>query len=202
MSAKENFGKAMFDMFGVGKDAEEGQEQAAQAAVETPKAETAPQTAAPAAPAAPAKPAPPPVTYLAPGVSVEGKLDAKGDVEIAGSFKGDITATGKVTVHSSIQGNVTAASLSIQDCSLTGDVRVSDLVTINKGSVIKGNVYAGEVLCSGKIVGDLEVKGHSAFDECAVVEGNITTETMTMSRGAKVSGALTMGAVSGNGKKG
>ena len=190
MSAKENFNKAMFDMFGVGKD-EEAATQNAQAQTEG-KVEAAVEKPAPAF--EPAKPAPrtSPVTYLAPGTVVEGKLDAKGDVEIAGVFKGDIIATGKVTIRSNIQGNVTAESLSILGCSMTGDVKVTGLLTVNKGSVIQGNVSAGEVLCSGQVVGDLSVNGHSAFEESSQVEGNIATQTMTMARGARISGALTM----------
>ena len=188
MSAKENFNKAMFDMFGVGKD-EEAAPQSAQAEV---KEEGAVEKAAPAIEQVKPAPRTNPVTYLAPGTVVEGKLDAKGDVEIAGVFKGDIIATGKVTVRSNIQGNVTAESLSILGCSMTGDVKVTGLLTINKGSVIQGNVSAGEVLCSGQVVGDLSVNGHSTFEESSLVEGNIATQTMTMARGARISGALTM----------
>lgn len=199
MSAKDNFNKAMFDMFGVGKDEEAAVQQPVQPAPQPQekvqeKQVAAPVKAEPVQPTVAPKPIVP-VTYLAPGTAVEGKLDAKGDVEIAGSFKGDINATGKVTIHSSINGNVTAESLCIQDCSLTGDVKVSGQVTVNKGSVIKGNIFAGELFCSGQVKGDLNVKGHSAFDGCAVVEGNIVTQTMTMARGSRISGALTMGAV-------
>ena len=189
MSAKDNFNKAMFDMFGVGKD-EESSQQAAQTAEVALKKPVVPAPEPIKTVSAPKSP----VTYLAPGTAVEGKLDAKGDVEIAGSFKGDITATGKVTLRSTIQGNIVAESLSILGCSLNGDVKVTGLATINKGSVIKGNVFAGELLCSGQIVGDLNVTGHSTFDESSQVEGNITTQTMTMARGAKISGALTMNA--------
>lgn len=119
MSKKENLSQAMFEMFGVGK--EPAAEKTAPKAAPAPKApeleadlleeirkEVAAEVQAEvkAAPVSAPAPAPAPVvenvpvTYLAPGVTLEGKLTAKGDVEIAGQFKGEIVTEGKVIVRS------------------------------------------------------------------------------------------------------
>lgn len=190
MSAKENFNKAMFDMFGVGNDPEGKEIPLETIAAEVPAAEkiTVVGKAEPFVP----KPAPIPVTYLAPGVVMEGRMEAKGDVEIAGQFKGDIKTTGKVTIHSSICGNIIASSLCILDCALTGDIRVDGKVEVNEKSVVTGNIFAKEIACSGAVKGDLEISGHATFNSSAKVEGNITTSTMTMDRGAVISGSLIM----------
>lgn len=204
MSSKENFNKAVFDMFGVGSDpdakgkanpqppAVEKAAEPASPAQAAPAAPVSPAPAAPAAPTAPVYTAPRAVTYLAPGTSMEGHLKAKGDIEIAGDFKGDITATGYVTLRSSIAGNITAEKLTMISCSLTGDVHSSGMVTIDAASTITGNIFAEEVLCSGQVAGDLCVGGNATFQKGSRVDGNISTGTMTMERGAYISGSLVM----------
>lgn len=181
MSAKDNLNEAMFSVFGVGKDPAET------AAAPLPLAEDpvvphvyAPRTTQQAG------------TYLAPGTVMEGKLQTTGDVEIAGYFTGDITSEGKVTLRSNLQGNVTAVNLQLFGCRLVGDIHASGVVVLDERSAVAGNIRAGELFCSGVIKGDLYVHGNLSLSEKAVVEGNITTTTMTMARGAMISGNLKM----------
>lgn len=191
-STKENFNKAVFEMFGVGNQPAET-ESVQQKSV-TPAAEaTAAPIAQPAAAVPQAAPAAIPVTYLAPGTSMEGTLSAKGDVEVAGSFKGDISAEGRVILHSSIHGNITAAQLDIKGCHLVGDVHTSGMVFVDNSSSIEGNVYASELVCSGTIKGNLTVSANTSLQNGSHVEGSITTGTIIIERGAVVSGELRMG---------
>ena len=210
MSKKENLSQAMFEMFGVGK--EPAAEKTAPKAAPAPKApeleadlleeirkEVAAEVQAEvkAAPVSAPAPAPVeeniPVTYLAPGVTLEGKLTAKGDVEIAGQFKGEIVTEGKVIVRSLVQSNISAGSLNVMSGGIVGDVHIKESILLSSGTCLKGNVFAGDLVCSGAIKGDVEVKGNLALDINASVEGNITTGTMTMAQGAVISGAVTMG---------
>ena len=132
------------------------------------------------------------VTYLAAGTVLEGKLSAKGDVEIDGVVNGDVTAKGKVVIRSEVTGNVTAASMQLVGGKVTGDVRATESVVLSSNTIVTGNIYAGDLLCSGSIKGDVDVQGNMALDTNAVVEGDISTTTMTMAQGAVISGAVTM----------
>lgn len=243
MSKKDNFSQAMFEMFGLGKAPEEGEEaldeqlenfaaaeSASDAAPESvdeifgaepfPFDEPAETKAAPvAAPApepvaaaeTPRKPAPAqnnafsesftrsaPVkrancTYFAEGTSMEGTLRSDSDVEICGDFKGEIAADGKVTIHANTTSSVAASELILLDCKLNGDAMVSGDISINEGSSVAGNLRAENVICSGTIKGNLNVSGNITLTENAQVLGDIKTGTLTMSRGAKVSGKIDMG---------
>lgn len=195
-STKENFNKAVFDMFGVGKDPDAAekttpaQTESKQNVAETSVAESpAVQATHPAAPANTVVP----VTYLAPGTVMEGKLSAKGDVEVSGNFKGDITAQGKVILHSSLNGNITAAELVMKSCRLTGNVKTSGLVQVDGNSAIEGDIHADELICSGKIKGNLTISGNTSLLDGAVVEGAIITGTIVIECGATASGELHMG---------
>ncbi len=197
MSKKDNFRTAMNEMFGIG-GAPAQKKDAAQ--VEPAKAETAPVKAEekPAVKAPAAKPATVfraeklEATFFAPGTSIEGTLRAKGDVVIAGDFKGDIFSEGKVTLRASTSSNVKAASLAVADCTVTGDIQVTGDVELIAQSVINGNVHATNVSCSGRVNGDLFVKGHLSLNESAQVRGNIKAQTLSIAKGALVSGNVEM----------
>jgi len=190
MSKKENFNKAMYDMFGVGSDPD-----AAAPVEEAPAVEEAAPAAQPVAPAEPARvpAASAAITYLAPGTKMEGTLTAKGDVEVAGEFKGNIQADGSVVLHTGIVGNITAASLTLISCTLTGNAYVSGPCTVDAASSVEGDIQAEDLICSGNIKGDLTISANTTLKNTAAVSGSISTGTIVMERGAVVSGELRMG---------
>lgn len=194
MSKKDNFNKAVFDMFGVGT-AQVVVEETAQkdTPVEEQGLSTAVKTAEVATPATPT--AAPyslvPSTFLAPGTALEGKLKSKGDVEIAGNFNGEIEADGNVTLRADATCNIVATSLNVVTCHLTGDANVSGNVTISENSEVTGNITADELHCSGTITGDITIKTALALENTARVFGNITAGTISMTRGAVIRGTVT-----------
>ena len=197
MSKKENFGQAMYEMFGVGKEPvapEKAAPQPAAPIASTPIEEpihTAPVTPKTFVEPSSSKPRYE-ATYFAPGTSLEGTLRAKGDVEIAGDFKGEIISEGCVTIHAHTTSNVTADTLCMVDCTLTGDATVVHGVDINENSSVIGNLNAGEICCSGKIKGDMTVNGLLTLTRTADVNGNIKAVSIAMERGARISGVVEM----------
>jgi len=131
-------------------------------------------------------------TYLAAGTMMQGTLTARGDVEIAGDFEGEIVAKGKVTLHSNITSKITATGLALVSCALTGNSEVSGDVNVDEQSTIIGNVKAENLVCSGKITGDLDIQDNLVLGEFAHVNGNIKVDTMSIARGAKITGKIEM----------
>lgn len=83
-----------------------------------------------------------PESVIAAGLTIEGKIEGKGDVRIAGRFKGD--------AH--VQGNLTIG----QGAKLTGSVK-ADTVII--GGELDGNIDAAsqvQLLATGVLTGDLK----------------------------------------------
>lgn len=230
MSKKNNFGRAIYDIFGVGKDdsADElgGEAESSdffpvrEGASDFVPPVTPPREAQPpgreAAPPPP-PPADPPAsdwtsmpvvddyrveraipvhsyegTYLAAGTMFRGTLTARGDVEIAGDFEGEIIAKGKITLHSDITSKITALGLALLGSNLEGDVEVSGDVSMNDQSSILGNVRAENMVCSGKVKGDLDIQDNLVLDGTAEVDGSIRADTMSVARGAKITGSVEM----------
>lgn len=203
-NTKENFNKAVFDMFGVGGAPEAAAEKApaTSAQADQPQKSEVIQTSAGSEQLATGVErvdvphAAPyvlvPSTYLAAGTVMEGTLKSKGDVEIAGTFTGEIVSDGDVTVRTKLSGNITASNLTIIDCELEGDCHVTGKMQISEKSHITGNFFAGEMICSGNIIGDTVATSSVTLAPTAKVTGDITTGTLTIERGAFIDGKLSM----------
>jgi len=116
----------------------------------------------------PAKPAAtPPVrgdgkeSFIASGLTIEGKIVGKGSVRVAGKFKGDIQVegdlhidrearvegllkAGEVVVNGELQGNIDSAKRVElkQGSTMTGDLKAGSL-TVEAGARMRGNVDFG-----------------------------------------------------------
>lgn len=198
MSKKDNFNKAMFDMFGVGTDAgtepapeyEKVEEKTRGGLTDNAVAKETVVTAAANAEAAPAVAAE--RTYIGRGTVIEGNIKAEGDVELLGELKGDIESDGKVTLHTSVTGNVRAKSLTFVGGELTGDIFTGGSFVLGRDSVVNGNIQANDVTCAGSINGNIDIKDTLMLEETAVINGDIKTGFLSMSRGAVVRGKVEM----------
>ena len=187
-SNKKKLDEAMFSMFGVDKEevfvqVEESADQPQPVKKEQP-------TPVPVA----AMPKPTnTVTYFSADSVIEGSVKTEGDVEIDGPFRGEVVAKGKVILRSKMEGNITAASLHLMGCTLVGNVSCQGSVLVDEAASITGNIAAEEMICSGTIKGDLNIKENLTLNAHATVEGNISTGTMTMLKGALITGDVKMG---------
>ena len=185
MSKKDNFNEAVYSMFGVGKAPMEAEKEEVLAEVEIPEVEKEDMEVAEAAVEVRM-----PLTRIAEGTALEGKLVAQGDVEIEGEFKGDIEAKGTVIISNDYYGNITASQLCVKNCTITGDVKVSGGMTLSEQSMVIGNVAANEFICCGRVKGDLDIQGNLTLKEKAQIEGNIAMGTLMVEQGAVIEGSI------------
>lgn len=209
MAKNDGFGKAMFDMFGVGKEEEkkgapvkEPEVKVMKADIPQPmkKEETVSQpvntvTAQPVKPV-PVQPVTPRYekTYVAAGTVFEGTIASKGDIDIAGDVKGTIVSDGGVLLSSKLLGNVTAKSVTVNNCEVTGDIVASGDVLISEKGLVNGNIKANNIACAGKVIGDLNITEAMILEHNAVINGNIKMGAMQVARGAKIIGNIQMAA--------
>lgn len=170
MSKKDNFSQAAYEMFGIGrggskreadKTAEKPAESAAMDVEEDEMSLTVAPTVAEVKPLEKV-PEKPKTTLLAEGSVFEGTLHTKGDVEIAGVFKGDIFSE--------------------------GDVSAKELLKIGPQSVIGGNIKTKDMICSGRIVGNVESSGRVTLTTGSALTGDLTASTIAVMEGALMEG--------------
>ncbi len=193
MSARENFKKAAYEMFGVG-DAGDAPE-----TTSVPVGEEAGQESTGYVPRDPEPPVNSgsggkeeyPVTVLAPGSSFEGTLLAKGDVDLACDFKGDIVSRGKVTMRTSLEGNVSGNSVELRNCTVKGNIQAEELVEISYGSVVSdGDIKTKDLICSGDVNGNVEATGHVTLSGTSKLKGDLTAGVLSIEEGALIEGNL------------
>ena len=177
--AKENFGQAMNELFGVGKANGKTEEKPEKAAAKTEN--VVKETVAPAAPTAEKNYQ---ATVISEGAYFEGTLKAQGDVEIYGIFKGN------VKIYTDVEGDIIAGDVEILQKALKGNVTASGKVKIADGSSINGNVNRESIYCSGNVTGNVTVKETASFDSTAHITGDISAKTLSISRGAYIDGKI------------
>lgn len=190
MDKRDNFQKAMQDMFGLGsggsaeKPMPEQQESAAEDFfADAPIVEEK-------------KPVKPPmgenksVTVLGAGSVFEGTLRTNGDVELNGVFKGDVFAEGSVIIHNNIEGNVQAGSIELVSCSVKGDLVAGSELKISENSAVTGNLRVNSMSCAGKIEGNVQAEGSVALSRTARVNGDLSAAALSVESGAAIAGRL------------
>lgn len=183
--AKENFGRAMNELFGVGKSNGKPEEKTEKAAVKTENVikETVVSAAAPAEKNYQ-------VTVISEGAYFEGTLKAQGDVEIYGVFKGNIESKGNVKIYTDVEGDIVAGDVEILQKAVKGNVTASGKIKVADGSAINGNVNRESIYCSGNVTGNISVKETASFDSTAHIVGDISAKTLSISRGAYIDGKI------------
>ena len=190
MSKKDNFSQAAYEMFGIGRggskrEADKTAEKPAESAAMDVEEDEMSLTVAPTVEKVPEKPK---TTLLAEGSVFEGTLHTKGDVEIAGVFKGDIFSEGNVKLFANIEGNVQGGNVELVTSSVQGDVSAKELLKIGPQSVIGGNIKTKDMICSGRIVGNVESSGRVTLTTGSALTGDLTASTIAVMEGALMEG--------------
>lgn len=184
MSAKENFGKAAYELFGIGSG--ETAEQEKQTGENTETAELAAKQPVRTEKPVEAKAAQPAVHETGSNCTIK----TTGDIEIIGRYDGDIIAGGRVTLHDSHTGSISAQAIELLDCTINGDVSIEQKLIIGANAAINGSVYARELDCAGTINGDAAVNGRVSLRSTADIRGNVRAMKMNMEEGAQIKGGF------------
>ena len=179
MSAKENFGKAAYELFGIGSETTKQPAENIETAEPTAKQPVRTETVE-------TKAAQPAVHKT----GVNCTIKTTGDIEIIGSYDGDIIAGGRVTLHGSHTGSISAQTIELLDCTINGDVSIEQKLIIGENAAINGSVCAGELDCAGTINGDAAVNGRVSLRSTADIRGNVRAVKMNMEEGAQIKGGI------------
>ena len=122
------------------------------------------------------------------GMTLNGDISAKGNVDILGKVKGKVELLGKLNVSGTIEGDSKAAEVFADGAHITGMIVAEGTVKIGQNSVVIGNVAASSAVIAGAIKGDIDVKGPVILDASAIVMGNIKAKSVQINNGAVIEG--------------
>ncbi len=89
---------------------------------------------------------------------------------------GDVETSGALKIDGEINGSITGARQ----------------VMLGRGSVVRGNVAAGEVVVAGSIDGSVTAGDRLELQATAAVTGDIDTKSIVVTEGAKINGQVRM----------
>ena len=86
-------------------------------------------------------------SLIASGLTIEGKINGKGHVRVAGRFKGDIQIEGNLHIDAGarVEGQVKANEVTISG-ELQGNIESAKHVELQQGGTINGDVKAGSLI--------------------------------------------------------
>jgi cytoskeletal protein CcmA (bactofilin family) len=85
-------------------------------------------------------------SLIASGITIEGKINGKGTVRVAGKFKGDIHVEGDLHIDAaaSVEGQVKAGEITVNG-TLQGNIDNAKHVELKQGSTVTGDIKAGSL---------------------------------------------------------
>ena len=93
------------------------------------------------------------------------------------SINGDISVKGNLLIYGKINGNVIC----------------NGILTMSKGSLVKGDVKTLNADISGTVEGNLEAKEKVSLSSASVLNGNLLASILVIEDGASFNGLCTMG---------
>lgn len=121
---------------------------------------------------------------------VHGSIETKSDIEVYGTIHGDIISEGRVKIIGFTSGNISGKTVDIASKELNANVNATDKVTIDKDTVINGNVSAGTATINGTINGNIKATNELIIMACATITGDLEAPTLEVNRGAVINGKV------------
>jgi|GEM_PF-4742766 cytoskeletal protein CcmA (bactofilin family) len=129
-------------------------------------------------------------TVIAPGTFIEGAVSSDGHIEIKGRLKGDVKAKGNVHISGKVEGDIYCDCANLVSSEVAGDIHSETRVTLDNGSKLSGNVYASDLISDGVINGDLEIRNSVVLKKNTVLNGNISTKSLSVESGVVLNGTV------------
>lgn len=134
----------------------------------------------------------PTVSIIAEDLLIEGKIRAKGDIELRGELQGDLNTDGNILVSGKVAGDLQGRGVQILRGEVKGNITAHEGVTVDQGSLVIGDISAESIQAAGRLKGNLKVKGKTVLADGAFLLGNVETCFLSLEEGAIITGSIQM----------
>jgi len=133
-----------------------------------------------------------PATVISRSMVIVGEITSSGDIDIYGDVKGSIKTDGDIKSTGKIIGDLAGKNFTLNGCSIQGNITAQGNVTIGLNTVVVGDIIADSIKLNGKVKGNLSIAKMAEFLENALLVGDIHSQTISMSQGAKLHGNVSV----------
>jgi cytoskeletal protein CcmA (bactofilin family) len=108
------------------------------------------------------------------------------------SRRGEAAGLTIIAVGTTIVGDVGSESVIKVEGIVEGTVRAGHQLLVSPGALIRGDVFAAEVVAGGEIHGSIHAAERVEVQNGAVIHGDIRTQRIQIAEGGKVNGQISM----------
>lgn len=123
---------------------------------------------------------------------VVGDIQCDSNLAVYGYVKGSINCKYNLKLQSKVDAEISAGSIDLAGAEVNGNITCRKELKINNESVITGDINAGDCVIDGTVKGNIVVANSIHIQKNAVVDGDITAKEISLLRGARINGKLTM----------
>lgn len=131
------------------------------------------------------------VSYITSGLVVDGSISANDDMVIEGVVNGNVTCDGNVTVYGEVNGNIEGCQIDVFKATIKGNVIAQEVVKLVEGR-IEGDISSNEVDINGEVTGNIESRSFCNIQEMAVINGDISAASMSVTKNSIINGKLSI----------
>ncbi len=133
-----------------------------------------------------------PATVISRTMVIVGELTSRGDIDIYGDIKGSVKTDGNIKATGKIIGDMAGNSFTLNGCTIQGNITAQGSITIGLNTIVVGDIVADSIKLNGKVKGNLTISKMSEFLENALLAGDVHSQTISMSQGAKLHGNVSV----------
>lgn len=127
-------------------------------------------------------------TIIGKGARISGTVEVAGNLIVQGEVQGDITCQNKISVTGIIDGNITTCDVDLDNAIVNGDINCTGDLHLSETATVSGNCEAMNVICGGRIKGDVNAAESATFEEKAALVGNLSARDIEIQKGAVLQG--------------
>jgi cytoskeletal protein CcmA (bactofilin family) len=133
-----------------------------------------------------------PVTVISRSMVIVGEITSSGNIDIYGDVKGSVRTDGDIKATGTVAGDLAGHSFTLNGCTIQGNITAKGNVIIGQNTVVVGDISAENIKINGKVKGNLVIGKMSEFLENALLAGDVRSQTISMSQGAKLHGNVSV----------
>lgn len=133
-----------------------------------------------------------PATVISRSMVIVGEITSSGDIDIYGDVKGSVKTDGDIKATGKVIGDMAGNSLTLNGCTIQGNITAQGSVIIGVNTIVVGDIIADSIKLNGKVKGNLTISKMSEFLENALLAGDVHSQTISMSQGAKLHGNVSV----------
>lgn len=133
-----------------------------------------------------------PSTVISRSMVIVGEITSSGDIDIYGDVKGSVKTDGDIKATGKIVGDLAGNGFTLNGCTIQGNITAQGHVVIGINTVVVGDIIADSIKLNGKVKGNLTIAKMSEFLENALLAGDVRSQTISMSQGAKLHGNVSV----------